>query len=191
MKTNLVTGPATTPLSTAEAKTHLRIDGTDEDTFVGDLITAAVAYVENETSRVLIEQTWQVFFDTWPSPVDIPFPPLVSVAHVKTYDDSDAPTTYASSDYYVDIYDTPGEIVLRTGATAPSALRVANGYEIQFTAGYGTAASDVPEDIRHALRLLVGHWFANREPILAGDSMAAVEVPLAVTALLAPHKVSE
>lgn len=60
------------------------------------------------------------------------------------------------------------------------ALRVA------YVAGYGTNAADVPAPIRHAILMLVGHWFANREAIAVG--VAPSVVPLGVEALLAPYR---
>src|SRR5665647_77528 len=51
-------------------------------------------------------------------------------------------------------------------AFAPWALlqpgRLAAGIELDVTVGYGAAAVDVPEPLRQAIRLLVGHWYENR-----------------------------
>ena len=57
MKYNSVTratGPAVEPLTVAEAKLHLRVDISDDDTYIGTLITAAREWVENYLDRTLI-----------------------------------------------------------------------------------------------------------------------------------------
>ena len=54
------------------------------------------------------------------------------------------------------------------------------------TAGYGDEASDVPAPIRHAIKLLVAHWFEQREPVVLGS--APQEVPGTVAGLLLPYR---
>jgi uncharacterized phiE125 gp8 family phage protein len=43
-----------------------------------------------------------------------------------------------------------------------------NAFEVDFTAGYGDEADDVPGPIRHELKLLVAHWFERREVVVLG-----------------------
>lgn len=57
-------------------------------------------------------------------------------------------------------------------------------YAATYTAGY--AAGEEPADIRLAVCQLVGHWYENREPVMAGASVA--EIPLTVRDLLAPWR---
>jgi len=63
MGLSLVTGPSTYPVTADEAKLHCRIDGTDENTLVDDLIAAATDYVEQYTGRAIVSQTWKVTQD--------------------------------------------------------------------------------------------------------------------------------
>ena len=44
----LTAGPAVEPVSLAEAKAHMRVDGTAEDTLIGSLILTARLHVEAE-----------------------------------------------------------------------------------------------------------------------------------------------
>ena len=37
-----------------------------------------------------------------------------------------------------------------------------NGVEIDFTAGFGEAGADVPDLLKRAILLLVGHWYEFR-----------------------------
>jgi hypothetical protein len=55
--------------------------------------------------------------------------------------------------------------------------------QITYLAGYGGAAS-VPKPAVHAIKMLVGHWYANREAI----GSVGQNVPLGVHALLEPLK---
>jgi uncharacterized phiE125 gp8 family phage protein len=57
--------PAAEPITLAEAKAWLRVDGTDEDTLITALIAAARTHVENFTRRALITQQFEVSFDAF------------------------------------------------------------------------------------------------------------------------------
>jgi uncharacterized phiE125 gp8 family phage protein len=72
--------------------------------------------------------------------------------------------------------------------TWPPPGQAAGGIEIDFTAGFGAQAGDVPQSVRHALLLLVAHWYEHRDPIDIGDRTAAI--PAAVSELLAPYTVT-
>ena len=205
---------STSAVTTAEAKTHMRIDSsfTDDDTYIGNLVTASQNMVEQITGRAITHQTLQLFLDILPyyndskiypegfftapdlnqklNYISLPKPTLSSVTHFKYYDDEDSATTFASSNYYVDTAHEPGRIVLREGKTFPSAsdLRVANCYEIQYVAGYGSSASDVPENIKTALKQLVAHWYDNRELV---TNVSVNKIPVTVNALLLNYKITK
>lgn len=129
---DLVTAATTEPVTLAEAKNHLRLDGTDYDTDLNNMIVVARDAAESYTSRALVTQTWKVFYDRFPDsyydkcgisyhdsisnkPFDyyernynrtitLPKAPLQSVTHIKTYADDDTATTFSSSNYQVTTY---------------------------------------------------------------------------------------
>jgi uncharacterized phiE125 gp8 family phage protein len=70
------------------------------------------------------------------------------------------------------------------GAVSATQLHELNAFEVDFTAGYGDEADDVPGPIRHALKILVAHWFERREVVVLG--LGAQEVPATVAGLLLP-----
>lgn len=162
MKLKLYTAPATEPVTAAECKSHMHIDASDDDTYIGTLITAARQAVEEYTRRALITQTWELALDEAPcgDVIELPRPPLATVTHVKWYDDSDTETTISSSTYYVDLYAEPGKVKLRIGDVWPDQgdLRTANGILVRYTAGYG-AASDVPQAIRAGVKETVRAYY--------------------------------
>ena len=190
MALTLVTGPAVEPVSLTEAKSHLRVDITDDDALITALITAARQMAEEISRRALITQTWKYILDAWPKgdELTLPLPPLQSVASI-TYKDKDGNSaTFSSGSYIVDADCEPGRVVLAYGATWPSTtLYPAGAITVQFTAGYGDSASDVPQAIRQAMLLMIGHWYENREQVTVGA--VAREIPLGVEALLWPYRV--
>ena len=199
----LVTAPAAEPVSLAEAKAHLRVETADDDSLITALITAAREAAEAHMRRALVTQTWRLSLDRFPaapqpwwdgvrqgadmpgdgSVIELPRPPLVSVTSVTAYDDADNPTVASAASYYVDSDNEPGRVVLRSGKTWPVTVRVANGVEVLFVAGYG-AAGAVPQAIRQGMLMLIGHLYENREA-----EAAAVALPPGVTAAWRPYRV--
>lgn len=190
--TNLIVAlaPAEEPVTLTEAKTHLRVDGTDEDTYITRLITGARIDAESKTWRALVTQTLRGYLDCWPAEnhIKLPRSPLQSVTHIKYYDASDVATTLATSDYIVSANREPGRITLRNGKSWPSTtLRAADGIEIEFIAGYGLAAA-VPELLKQGILLTVGHWFENREDVVIAPGIAGRAIPQGAQSIYRLHK---
>lgn len=183
----LTSGPSVEPITLDEAKSFLRVDGNDEDTLISSLITAARIHVEVSLSQGLITQSWSYLVDSWPATreLTLTMKPIQSIAEIVTYNQNDVATTYAADNYDVDILSDRARIFIKNASVPPAPGRYANGIEIKMVVGYGSLASDVPEPIRQALRLLVTHWFENREPVMFGQS--ALQVPNSIESLLSPY----
>lgn len=188
MALTLVTAPATEPVALADAKAHLRVDATTDDTLISALITAARQYAETVTRRAMVTQTWDLTMDEWPDSdrIIVPLPPLQSVTSI-TYKDTDGTaSTLATTEYIVDTKSEPGRIVLAYGKDWPTTtLYPAGAITVRFTAGYGEATA-VPQGIKQAILLLVGHWYEQREAVNVGNIVNPL--PFAVDALLWQHR---
>lgn len=157
MALKLITAPASEPVTLADAKLHLRVDGTDSDTMITALIKAAREYCEGYQNRALITQTWELVLDAWPSEnyIEVPLPPLQSITSIKYKDAAGVETTWPSENYLVDTDSYVGRIVLADNCSWPSeALHPVGAIRIRFIAGYGDAAK-VPEITKQALLLEV------------------------------------
>lgn len=189
----LITGPVLEPVTKAEAKAHLRVDVDDDDALIEALIKAGREFIEQRTRRALMSQTWDLWLDEWPDDDEIrlPMAPLQSVSYVHTVDSDGATATWASSNYLVDTVRQPGRLVRKSAASWPStSLQEVNGVNVRFVAGYGSAGTTVPQPLRQAVLLAVGHWYENREAIATTGAMPK-ELPLAVEALTWPYRVLE
>ena len=208
----VVTAEAADLVSLNEIKNQLRIANSDSthDTILGVCQSVATEMAKNYLQRSLINRTLQLFLDNIPYADDVlpdiegittgpyltyrkrevrlPFSPLVSVTHVKTYDDDDTATTMATSTYYVDTAADSGRIVLRTGQTWPDMLRVANALEVQYVAGYGASSSDVPDAIRQGALIMAAHLFENPDLVVKGEGVATI--PSLVAACWNPYRIS-
>ncbi len=179
--------PSSEPITLAEAKEHLKVENTADDTLITSLIKACREEAEEYTGLILISQVWTLYLnqfpknedDTWwdgmrtlpidyynkSSKIELPKRPLQMVNFIKTYSDSDVATTIPSSDYQVSTYSSPnprkGIITLRDGKTWPTFTRNQDGIEVQFMCGFGSP-TNVPENIKQAIKILVAHKYCNR-----------------------------
>jgi len=203
MKLKLVTPPASEPITLTSVKDHLRLDLSylNDDRVLSSLITAARAYVEEYLGRALVTQTWDLWLDGWPydnrpakSHIDIPLPPLQSVTSLTYWDvDSTEYTLTEGTEFTVDTESLIGRIVLDYDESWPTEqLHPNNPIKIRFVAGYLDTSSlpvsvdGVPAPIKHAMRLLIGHWHASRMAV-GVDQMH--DIPFGVKAILGPYRV--
>lgn len=210
----LVTGPVAEPVTLATAKAHLRVDFAEDDALITNLISAARDVVEGMLNRVVFDQTFLLTLDQFPCAPSITTYPagahgaltmasaffswysiktprsrLKSVTSI-TYSDTDGSTkTLDPTLYNVDNNGEPGRIVPVNGQSWPYPdSYVPGSVKVTFVAGSfgdGTDITKCPPAIAQAILLLIGHWYANRE---AASEKPLTNLPLAVDALLAPHK---
>ena len=176
---------ATEPITTAEAKTHLRVTSSTDDAYIDTLVKACRQTAENELRRSLITQTWVRTLDEFPDAFELHYPPIIAVTSVKYYDAAGVQQTLAPSQYSLDYQGEPGWIVPAYNVTWPDTLQAINAVEVTYTAGYGTAA-DVPQAIKAWILLHVGHLYENRESTMPGISITPLPF---LDSLLDPYRV--
>ncbi len=168
----LVTGPITEPITLAEAHAQLHIPDaiTTEDALINTYIKSARELAERVTGRAIMTQEWKVFFSSFPYVpyLELPFPPLQDITHLKYYDSSGALQTLiggvGGDDPLVEIVLSrePGQIrLIPTGTWPSTATDRTNSVEAQFTAGYASASA-VPAQLKTILLCTVTHLYENR-----------------------------
>lgn len=179
----VLAGPAVEPVSLADAKAYLRLDGEDEDELVGALIAAGRITVERATRSYLLAQQLRL---TLPAcdparAIRIPLAPLMSVDAVRLRLADGSLQLLAPEAYRLDAGRDPAELLVDASALGATGRR---DVQVEATCGYGAAASAVPPPLVLAVRRLVAFWFEER-----GDGsapMASRGLPSDVAALIAP-----
>lgn len=182
------TAPSVEPLSLADAKEHLPITGTDDDSRVTGLIPVATRYIEGATGRQCITASWTWELPWFPnaSVFAVPRPPLQSVTSIKYIDTGGVLQTLSTDVYEAGTTSSPGVIALKYQQSWPATRGVVNAVSIIFVAGYGDAATDVPAPLVQAIKLVVGHLNEQRE---ASSAFRKVDVvPFGVRELIAEYK---
>ena len=184
MPLTVTTAPTVEPLSTAEAKTHLRVDHANDDTYIASLVAAARVDTETATRRTLVNTTYTLTLDAFPGYqdyIELPAPPLSSVTSVYYIDQDGVSTLWANTNYTVVTSGLPGSISLAYGKSWPNVRSQRDAITIVYVGGYGATASTVPEMVRHSVRLKVAHWYENREAVMVGVSSA--DLPIGIKRL--------
>jgi hypothetical protein len=198
--------PTQEPVTLQEVKEYLRLEDSLDERNLRPMLETARRYAEEYLGMALMSQTLTLYIDTptdqydslwegiktgpymdyYKKYITLPRPPVASVTHVKTYDDEDTATTFASTRYYVDTARSPARVCLRTGESWPSSLRVANGIEVKYVAGH-TSPYSIPEPIRLGILQHIAYLYEHR-----GDMYAPVQqMPPMLKTLYAPYKVYE
>lgn len=182
MRLTVVTPAATEPFTKSTWQPHLRLDPDEFGNHVDDVIIGSVYlpaardYLERHTGRRLVSQSLKATMRTWPGPaIELPVLPVTAVDSVSYYDSNNQLQILSSSTYALDADDWTATIELNTGYSWPSIYDRADAVQIEFTAGYVA----MPPALSHAVLLLLGHAYENRE---ASIQAALEEMPFGVQA---------
>lgn len=165
------TQPTVEPVTLAEAKAHLRVDGNDSDAEIAAMISAAREWCEQYLDRTLVHTQWVMRMDRFPvdstADIELPRPPMVAsganTAVSLSYTLEDGSTaTYATNLFRVDRASTPGAVKTNYAGTWPPHRQDDNSVSVTWWAGYGASGSDVPQAIRNAILLCVSEFYEKR-----------------------------
>jgi len=177
--TRLITPPASEPVTLSELKAHLRVDGTSEDVYLAQLITAAREYAEDYQGRAYIDRTYEVVMDRWPTVrhIETQYVPIKLVIKVAAKQRNGSLVEMDLSDLIIH----PDAIVLGSGQQWPTGDAMVEAV-IQYVAG-----SPITAQVKQAILLMAGHWYANREDVVVGNVVNTL--PLGAKALLNMNKI--
>jgi uncharacterized phiE125 gp8 family phage protein len=157
-------------VSLSLAKQHLRVDHDDEDALITGYVAAAVSWVENYTGKKLTRGSVTQEASCFPDYFELQWGPTPATATVDYTDTDDAPQEI-----------TDAQIVRARLYPADAWPSIADNtaVTVSYTAGYSIA----PADLDHAVLLLAGEYYANREN---GASVASSD--MAVQSLCLPYR---
>lgn len=187
---SLVTPPAAPAVSLAEAKAHLRVDFNDDDAYITQCVSRAIAAIDgpNGVGRCLVTQSWLLALDRFPDiEFTLPLGPVQTITSVKYLDPGGVVQTLAPSSYWANLYRSPATICPGYGVMWPTYRSMPGSVTVEFVAG--TPVASVPADLKAAVLLMVGHFYEHREAVVVADAIRVDELPLAVESILSRYRV--
>lgn len=149
------------PVTLTEAKAHLRVDASDEDALITQLIVSARTLAEQKAGRAIATATYTLKLDAFPAgEIRLDWAPVASVTQVSYVDTAEATQVLSSTLYTLDAHNEPAWLLPAYGTEWPDTLDTANAVTVTYVAGEGTSA---PESAKSWILLHVGHWYKNRE----------------------------
>ena len=191
-------GPSDEPITRAEAKLHLKVDDqTADDALIDLLVSAAREDAEDFTNRCFCWSTWELRLDEFPTSglqeILLPRPPLIRVESIRYVDADGVTQTLGSDNYQVDDKSEPARVRPAYGLSWPATRAQMNAVTVSYVAGYPVSeagspadyAANVPAAAKAAVKLILGHLYANREAVMAmPGGVAAIEIPMGAQHLL-------
>ncbi len=176
-------GPSQEPVTVAELRDHLKLDGS-EDTLLASLLNSARLLVEAQTGTRLLSQTWQFLMNKWEGEfIRLTQWPIISVEAITLLGE---PTEIVSPDiYHLENNMRPATIWLNEGYAWPALNRSEMGILIEAVAGYGTQAENVPEALKTSVLLLAAYWYESND---WNGHIAATVVPPQVLNVLQDYR---
>ena len=188
MRAYKVVTPATSnPITLTEAKTHLKVDTTADDTFITNLIKSATSSAQEYTNRFFIATTIQQVGDKWEDISNLFKSPVLSVTNIKYVSTDGILTTLNSSVYFLDDVNKPARIGLKPNQSYPEIIDRLNAVQVNYVVGLAAGPDEVDEGIRQALLLTIGNWYQNRQAVVTGT--IATELPMNAKFLLDQYKI--
>ncbi len=180
------------PITLTDAKEHLRVEGNAEDGYIGRLIAAADRHVEFRTSVVCTKRADTFRFDCFGSEIVIPRGPVdLATIAVKYIDEAGVEQTLAASGYRVVSSKLATRLLPPVTGSWPRTRAVPAAVTVTAQVGFAPPTDQAPsacsDGIKHAARLLLGHWHATREGVNVGNIVS--KVPLAVDELLDAERI--
>jgi len=185
----LATPPALEPITLAEARAHCRVPDsyTDDDTYLSGLITTARQLLEEQCWSSFVTQAWDFWWSSFDNRMFIPRGPLIGITTFR-YRLPNSPYTLTDvSEYDYEVSSEHGLWYARLSynATWPTSRGHYDDIYMRVSNGYGPAAANVPTPIKHAIKLMVGDLYANREEAAGGVSK---RVESRVDSLIGPYR---
>lgn len=167
MKPVVITPPAVEPLDANTVKAYGRIEYSDDDQLIALWISTARQLCEQATGRSLITRVLQVYLPGWPSGwLDLPQCPVSQIGSIEYQNTAGTWLGLASTEWQLDPYSVPARVRTRPSAVLPTLpTDRPTPVRITYSAGYGAAATSVPECLRNWMLAQIEVMSQNRSAL--------------------------
>lgn len=126
----------------------------------------------------LITQTWEQYEAAWAADgrIKLGKPRVLAVSEVSYTLEAGTPAVLSAATYLSDLINPFDQaVILKTDQTWPAdTLYQLNPIKITFTCGFGAAAADVPQSLKHWIMLFAANLYEHRESAIVANMTQAL-----------------
>jgi uncharacterized phiE125 gp8 family phage protein len=172
----LITPTVLEVVTLTEAKAHLKVTSTDEDTLIQSYLNAAIQRCENYRQSTIMSSTWEVYLRTWQNSVNLQKHPVTAINSVTYYDDDNVAQTVLAANYRLQDFRVPCRLEFDSNFDAPEYYDREFPIVINYQAGFTYAASGSYAIIKEAIFAELGTYNEIRQTEMAGMGLANVQM---------------
>jgi uncharacterized phiE125 gp8 family phage protein len=194
-----IAGEVVEPITLADAKLHLRVDGDTDDDLIGSMITSARTSCERRMQRSVVQQSWALTQSCFGRPwldhrerewqqltnpdwyrtvcrgshdsIVLSNPPIQSVSSVAYLSESYERVTLDPATYRLAVVSETLAMLRPVGVPWPRAAREPDAVIVTYLAGYAEP-DQIPGPVLSWIKLRIGSLYASREDFIAGLTVA-------------------
>lgn len=138
-----VIAPRVTAVTLDEVRAHCRVHERDDDADLERYLRTAIATVERDTGRQLVDAKYRYTMENWQLKLRLPRAPLAGVESISYLNGSGARTTLAASAYTVLVDAEPGMVVPAYNSSWPNLRIYADSVRVDYWAGCAAPVIDI------------------------------------------------
>ena len=180
----------TEPITLTEAKTYLKVDGDDDNTYITELCSMVRQMVEKETNTALVENTFIQYYNDFPKgDFELQIAGnMVSADLIITYNSTSGTKTLAITTDYLYTKGQGLTKIQSVDGWPADVKNETNSIKIQYKMkpeGGIESATFLPLPLKQAMYLLLGHYYDNRSAVTFGN---AKELPMGYKRIINNYK---
>lgn len=165
----VITPPAEEPILAAAIKSELNLSAsfTADDALITAKIKEARQEIENQYGISFVNQTLEEVFQYMSGAFCLSVAPLVSLDKFDYIEGGNTTyTDYSTTNFAEDTHSWPSVVAFIPSVSPPTVANILAPVKIRYTAGFGAAADDVPEDLIKALKYkVVGSYWSRLDQV--------------------------
>jgi uncharacterized phiE125 gp8 family phage protein len=182
----VLTAATSNILTLSEVKAHIKVDTSDDDTLITNLLIACTNSAQEYTNRFFIATTIKMIADTWQETETLLKSKVTSIVSIQYYDVDDSLQTLSTSVYGSDLVSQPARIFLKPNQSFPQLSERKGAIEVKYVVGQA-GSDEVDDAIKQAVLLQIGNLYQNRQSVVTGT--IATELPMNAKFLLDQYRV--
>lgn len=163
MSLTYLEGPETEPVSLDEMKLWLKLTSSEEDSLLSSLIKFARETIELRTRHILIFQKWalRLPYSYLKEKIKLPLRPLNLIESVQQIEKEGEEIHSIDLPFTIQL-EPPESLLISKKTPSSFFLKNQTSFEVILRVGYGALPNDIPESLRHVMRLLITYGYENR-----------------------------